>query len=198
MYCVPQRAAHCRNNFLSGCNRACRRAVSSAWRQLESAPRRLRLLERLFGEERRRTKVIPHAFAERAVLKLMYAALIRASQTWRRVVIKRIRIEADRRTTRPARQRVQRTNDCLENATRVPRTNLQQAHGTWPSVPVSTVHRPSCLLLTLEVRSLKCDSISSTHCRQRQRVSVSLPRWRAWGQIERSHRYARLSVPLAE
>jgi putative transposase len=45
------------------------------------------LLERLFGEERRRTKVIPHAFGERAVLKLMYAALIRASQTWRRVLI---------------------------------------------------------------------------------------------------------------
>ena len=45
------------------------------------------LLERAFGEERRRTKVIPHAFGERAVLKLMYAALIRASETWRRVVI---------------------------------------------------------------------------------------------------------------
>jgi putative transposase len=45
------------------------------------------MLERLFGEERRRTKVIPHAFGERAVLKLMYAALIRASQTWKRVVI---------------------------------------------------------------------------------------------------------------
>jgi putative transposase len=45
------------------------------------------LLERLFAEERRRTKVIPHAFGERAVLKLMYAALIGASQTWKRVVI---------------------------------------------------------------------------------------------------------------
>lgn len=45
------------------------------------------LLERLFGEERRRTKVIPHAFSERAVLKLMFAALIRASQKWRKVVI---------------------------------------------------------------------------------------------------------------
>lgn len=45
------------------------------------------LLERLFGEERRRTKVIPHAFGERAVLKLMYAALVRAAQTWRRVVL---------------------------------------------------------------------------------------------------------------
>jgi len=51
------------------------------------AIRTTNLLERLFGEERRRTKVIPHAFGERAVLKLMYAALIRASQTWRRVVI---------------------------------------------------------------------------------------------------------------
>lgn len=32
------------------------------------------LLERLFGEERRRTKVIPHAFGERAVMKLVFAA----------------------------------------------------------------------------------------------------------------------------
>jgi len=51
------------------------------------AIRTTNLLERLFGEERRRTKVIPHAFGERAVLKLMYAALIRASQTWQRVAI---------------------------------------------------------------------------------------------------------------
>src|SRR5437667_1992878 len=41
------------------------------------------LLERLFGEARRRTKVIPHAFGERAVLKLVYAALIRAAERWR-------------------------------------------------------------------------------------------------------------------
>src|SRR5213595_3450310 len=41
------------------------------------------LLERLFGEARRRTKVIPHAFGERAVLKLIYAALIRAAERWR-------------------------------------------------------------------------------------------------------------------
>lgn len=45
------------------------------------------LLERLFGEERRRTKVIPHAFGERPVLKLMFAALTRASQSWRHIVI---------------------------------------------------------------------------------------------------------------
>ena len=41
------------------------------------------LLERLFLEERRRTKVIPHAFGERPVLKLMYAAVIRAAERWR-------------------------------------------------------------------------------------------------------------------
>ena len=51
------------------------------------AIRTTNLLERLFGEERRRTKVIPHAFGERPVLKLMYASLIRASQSWKRVVI---------------------------------------------------------------------------------------------------------------
>jgi transposase-like protein len=47
------------------------------------AIRTTNLLERLFGEARRRTKVIPHAFGERAVLKLMYAAMIRAAESWR-------------------------------------------------------------------------------------------------------------------
>ena len=45
------------------------------------------LLERLFGEERRRSKVIPHAFGERAVMKLMYAALVRAAERWRGIRI---------------------------------------------------------------------------------------------------------------
>ena len=35
------------------------------------AIRTTNLLERLFGEERLRTKVIPHAFGERAVLQLV-------------------------------------------------------------------------------------------------------------------------------
>ena len=47
------------------------------------AIRTTNMLERLFGEARRRTKVIPHAFGERTVLKLMYAALIRAAERWR-------------------------------------------------------------------------------------------------------------------
>jgi putative transposase len=51
------------------------------------ATRTTNLLERLFGEERRRSKVIPHAFGERAVMKLMFAALLRASETWRGIRI---------------------------------------------------------------------------------------------------------------
>ena len=46
------------------------------------------LLERLFGEERRRMKIVPNAFGERAVLKLTYAALIRASEGWRGIQVK--------------------------------------------------------------------------------------------------------------
>jgi putative transposase len=45
------------------------------------------LLERLFLGERRRTKVIPHAFGERPVLKLMYAAVIRAADRWRGLTV---------------------------------------------------------------------------------------------------------------
>ncbi len=45
------------------------------------------LLERLFGEERRRMKVIGTAFGERPVLKLMYASLIRATDNWRGIGI---------------------------------------------------------------------------------------------------------------
>lgn len=45
------------------------------------------LLERLFGEERRRTKVIANTFGERPVLKLMYASLIRATESWRGITI---------------------------------------------------------------------------------------------------------------
>lgn len=43
------------------------------------------LLERLFGESRRRTKVIPHFFQEAAAMKLIYATLVAASRKWRGV-----------------------------------------------------------------------------------------------------------------
>ena len=51
------------------------------------------LLKRLFGEERREPKVIPHAFSDRAVLKLIFAALMRASQSWQRLVISELELK---------------------------------------------------------------------------------------------------------
>jgi putative transposase len=45
------------------------------------------LLERLFLEERRRTKIIPRAFGERPVLKLTYAAVIRAAERLRGIAV---------------------------------------------------------------------------------------------------------------
>ncbi len=47
------------------------------------ALRTTNLLERLFLEERRRLQIIPNAFGEKAVLKLMYGAMIRAAERWR-------------------------------------------------------------------------------------------------------------------
>ena len=48
------------------------------------------LLERLFGEERRRLNAAKTMFGERAVLKMMYAALIRASDSWRGVTVREL------------------------------------------------------------------------------------------------------------
>lgn len=45
------------------------------------------LLERLFREERRRVNAARTLFGERAVLKLMYASLVRASDRWRGIGI---------------------------------------------------------------------------------------------------------------
>ena len=49
------------------------------------AIRTTNLLERLFVEERRGLKIIPNAFGERAVLKLMFGALIRAAERWKSI-----------------------------------------------------------------------------------------------------------------
>jgi len=45
------------------------------------------LIERAFGEQRRRTKVIPRFFDERSCLKLAFAALERATRGWQRIHI---------------------------------------------------------------------------------------------------------------
>jgi transposase-like protein len=49
------------------------------------ATRTPNLLERLFVEERRRLKIIPNAFGEKPVLKLMFGAMIRAAERWRAI-----------------------------------------------------------------------------------------------------------------
>jgi hypothetical protein len=54
------------------------------WRQ---SSRSTHLLERLFLEERRRTKIILYDFGEGPVLKLMYSAVIRAADRWRGLTV---------------------------------------------------------------------------------------------------------------
>ena len=49
------------------------------------AIRTTNLLERLFVEERRRLKIIPNAWGERPGLKLMFGAMTRAAERWRRL-----------------------------------------------------------------------------------------------------------------
>jgi putative transposase len=51
------------------------------------AIRTTNLLERLFVEERRRLKIIPNGFGERAVLKLMFSAMTRAADRWHAIRI---------------------------------------------------------------------------------------------------------------
>lgn len=51
------------------------------------AIRTTNLLERLFVEERRRLKIIPNAFGEKPVLKLMFGAMTRAAERWKPIKI---------------------------------------------------------------------------------------------------------------
>ena len=83
------------------------------------ATRTTNMLERLFGEERRRTKVIPHAFGERPVLKLMYAALIRASETWKNIVITQFELRQLEQLREHLNERhVERTAPAVKSASR--------------------------------------------------------------------------------
>lgn len=64
------------------------------------------LLGRLFLEERRRTKIIPHAFGKRPVLELMYAAVIRAADRWRGLTVG----EFEQRQLRAIREELDRAH----------------------------------------------------------------------------------------
>ena len=64
------------------------------------AIRTTNLLERLFVEERQRLKIIPNAFGEKPVLKLMFGAMIRAAERWRAIRVS----ELERRQMHAARE----------------------------------------------------------------------------------------------
>ena len=66
------------------------------------AIRTANLLERLFVEERRRLKIIPNAFGEKPVLKLMLGAMIRAAERWRALKV----TDLERRQMRAPREEI--------------------------------------------------------------------------------------------
>ena len=81
------------------------------------------LLERLFVEEGRRTKIIANTFGERPVLKLMYAALIRASETWRGIAVspfERRQLDAIRQELDEAQRRRHATAVSAQTARKSP------------------------------------------------------------------------------
>ena len=86
------------------------------------AIRTTNLLERLFVEERRRLKIIPNAFGEHAVLKLMFGALIRAAERWRSVKV----TEFERRQLTAVRQELdQEYKTAIGLKTKLPKDDAQ-------------------------------------------------------------------------
>jgi hypothetical protein len=68
-------------------------------------------------EERRRLKIIPHSLGERAVLKLMIGALIRAAERWRSVKViefERRQLAAVQKSSKQSRQRMMLQSDYPE------------------------------------------------------------------------------------
>jgi putative transposase len=82
--------AHYRQRFPSAmkCMEQTLEACLQALRLPPAHHKRLRtanLLERTFGEHKRRTKVIPHFFTEQAAMKLSFAVLLAVAGKWRGV-----------------------------------------------------------------------------------------------------------------
>lgn len=79
------------------------------------AIRTTNLLERLFGEERRRMKAVGTVFGERPVLKLIYSALIRASENWRGVRVTEFEHRQLKRLTQQLHQEHLKENSAAVN-----------------------------------------------------------------------------------
>ena len=70
-------AMKCMGQDLEGCLE-CLRLPAEHYKRVRTT----NLLERLFGENRRRVKVMRHFFAERSGLKLVHATMLAASRRW--------------------------------------------------------------------------------------------------------------------
>jgi hypothetical protein len=88
------------------------------------AIRTTNLLERLFLEERRRLKIIPNAFGERPVLKLMFGAMIRAAERWRAIKV----TDFERRQMTAVRQQLDQEHDAAS------RPRRPRQHGALPPI----------------------------------------------------------------
>ena len=86
------------------------------------AIRTTNLLERLFVEERRRLKIIPNAFGEKPVLKLMFGAMIRAAERWRAIRI----TDFERRQMKAVRQELDHEYEARNDLTSKPSADANQ------------------------------------------------------------------------
>jgi hypothetical protein len=92
------------------------------------------------GEERRHMKIIRRAFGEKAVAKLMYAALMRARQGWRNVIVTSFEVK-----------QIKSLRDQLDD-------QFEQRHASPPkSASRSRIHRTKGNL-TVEVGGFTSDS----------------------------------------
>ena len=97
------------------------------------ATRTTNLLERLFVEERRRLKIIPNAFGEKAVLQLMFGAMTRAAERWRSIRVS----EFERRQMTALRQELDHDYEATVDLNkprpkRLPATKIPSNSRTWP------------------------------------------------------------------
>jgi putative transposase len=80
-------------------------------------------LKRLFVEQRRRLEIIPNAFGERAVLKLMFGALIRAPERWCAVKV----TEFERRQMAAVRDELEHEYEAMVDVNAQPSRDVAQA-----------------------------------------------------------------------
>lgn len=86
------------------------------------AIRTTNLLERLFVEERRRLKIIPNAFGEKPVLKLMFGAMIRAAERWRAIRV----TDFERRQMQAVRQELDQEYEARNGLDQKPSADAHQ------------------------------------------------------------------------